>query len=253
MRLLVWNDGKVIEASEFRLPRAYVLERIHTLGHRAYNLPRHIMLMRESSAQMFGFMSLCRVEDADRIITKLLAASRVSPRLSCSVVMRLDYQGHLSFEVEAPSFYSGCSLRAKRPIGAVLPAVAPYTQFQTSVTVAYDAMCDSRVAGYGDIAIWSDSKDEVISIPWRPIFTVFHNRVYTPCEYSTVEYVVAAEAIAKAGFELIIHPIPLSALRRMEEVFVADVMGITSLLAVENQRLLFMVATQVAAKMEPKL
>ena len=102
MNLLVWDDGRVIGASEYRCPRSYVLQRIHTLGYQATNLGRHIMLLRESSAELFGFMSLCQVGDAERIISRLLQESRVSPRFSCSVAMRLDSNGALSFEVETP-------------------------------------------------------------------------------------------------------------------------------------------------------
>lgn len=252
MRLLVWNDGRVVEAAEYRLPEVYVYQRIHTLGYRAYNLSRHIILLREASAAMFGFMSLCRIEDAERIITKLLELCRLSPRLSCTVVMRLDPRGALSFQVEPPTLYAGCALRAKRLEGALLAASRIDNQHHTSLTLARDAMNDSRVIGFGDVAICYDDNNEVISTPWRPIFAVYHNKIYTPAEFSSVEYVATAEAIAKAGFDLEVHALPVASLKRMDEVFIADVMGITSLLSINHHRLLFMITSQVADAMQPK-
>ena len=253
MNLLVWDDGRVVRASEYRCPRSYVLQRIHTLGYQATNLGRHIMLLRESSAELFGFMSLCQVGDADRIISRLLQESRVSPRFSCSVAMRLDSRGALSFEVETPSYYEGASLRAKRLRGAFIHASEPREVCQNSVTVAIDAMNDSRIKGYGDMPLWVDDSSNLISRPWRPIFAVYGKRVYTPQQFDSVEYVVAREAILAAGFELVIHSLPVKSLKRMEELFEVDIMGITSLYAIEEHRLLFMTTAQIANKMQPKL
>lgn len=252
MNLLVWNDGKIVEASQYRCPASYVLQRIHTLGYTPSNIHRHIMLLRESSAELFGFMSLCQAEDASKIISKLLELSRVSPNFSCAVAMRLDAEGHLSFEVEMPTYYEGMSLRAKRLRGALCRAKEPETIFQNSITVAIDAMNSSRIIGYGDTPIWVDDKEEVISRPWRPIFAVYHNRVYTPVEYDTVEYIVARDAILAAGFELVIHALPVSSLKKMHEVFEVDIMGVTSLYAIGEHRLLFMATAQIAELMQPK-
>ena len=252
MKLLVWNDGQVVEVSNFVRPASYVLQRIHTIGYRAYHVSRHILIMREATARLYGYMSLCKVEDVERIITKLLELSRVSPLLSCAVAMRLDPYGHLSFEVEMPTYYEGMSLRAKRLRGALCRAKEPETIFQNSITVAIDAMNSSRIIGYGDTPIWVDDKEEVISRPWRPIFAVYHNRVYTPVEYDTVEYIVARDAILAAGFELVIHALPVSSLKKMHEVFEVDIMGVTSLYAIGEHRLLFMATAQIAELMQPK-
>lgn len=252
MRLLVWNDGRVEEASQFRCPQSYVLQRIHTIGYKASNIHRHIMLLRVSSAEMFGFMSLCDAEDASKIISKLLELSRVSPTFSCAVAMRLDAEGHLSFEVEYPTYYEGASLRAKRLRGAIFCTMPPMSLMQNSVTVAMDAMSEGRIRGFGDMPVWVDANNEVISRPWRPIFTVYHNRVYTPAEYDSVEFFVARQAIAAAGLELVVHPLPLNSLKRMDEIFEVDIMGVTSLYAIDDHRLLFMTTTQVAAHMQPK-
>ena len=86
-----------------------------------------------------------------------------------------------------------------------------------------------------------------------PIFAVFHNVVYTPVEYDTVEYCIVRDAIHRAGIELVVRPIPQASLLRMDEVFVADVMGLTSLSSIQESRLLSVVATLVANRMEPKL
>lgn len=252
MNLLVWDDGKLVKASEYRCPSSYVLQRIHTIGYKASNIHRHIELLRESSAELFGFMTLCRAEDASKIIAKLLELSRVSPNFSCAVAMRLDAEGHLSFEVEYPTYYEGASLRAKRLRGAVFRATPPAFMMQNSVTVAVDAMSEGRVIGFGDMPLWVDEKDEVISRPWRPIFAVYHNRVYTPAEYDSVEFSVARQAIASAGFELVVHPLPLKSLQRMDEVFEVDIMGITSLYTIDDHRLLFMATAQIAEQMQPK-
>ena len=253
MKLLVWSDGRVVEAKEFRPLYPFVLQRIHTLGYKAYNVAQHIEIMRRASMELFGFASLCRAEDAERIIAQLTELSRISPNLSCTVAMRLNSEGELSFEVEQPSYYSGATLSVKRPKGIFFSAPEPEGLSQSSVTVALDAMYDAQVRDRGDMAILVDFRKEVISRPWRPIFAVFHNVVYTPQEYDTVEYRLVREAVRKAGIELVVRPIPMESLLRMDEVFVADVMGLTSLSAIQESRLLSVVATLVASRMEPKL
>lgn len=253
MKLLVWSDGRVVEAKEFRLSSPFVLQRIHTLGYKAYNVAHHIEVMCRASMDLFGFASLCRAEDAERIIAQLTQLSRISPNLSCTVAMRLNSEGELSFEVEQPSYYSGATLSVKRPKGLFLAAPEPEYISQNSVTIALDAMYDARVQDRGDVAVLVDFRREVISRPWLPIFAVFHNVVYTPAEYETVEYRLVRDAIKSAGVEFVVRPIPMEALLRMDEVFVADVMGLTSLSSIEESRLLSVVATLVASRMEPKL
>ena len=243
----------MVEAKEFRLSSPFVLQRIHTLGYKAYNVAHHIEVMRRASMDLFGFASLCRAEDAERIIAQLTQLSRISPNLSCTVAMRLNSEGELSFEVEQPSYYSGATLSVKRPKGLFLAAPEPEYISQNSVTIALDAMYDARVQDRGDVAVLVDFRREVISRPWLPIFAVFHNVVYTPAEYETVEYRLVRDAIKSAGIEFVVRPIPMEALLRMDEVFVADVMGLTSLSSIEESRLLSVVATLVASRMEPKL
>ena len=253
MKLLAWSDGRVVDANEFRLTAPFILQRIHTLGYRAFNVAQHIHLMRRASMELFGFASLCRKEDAERIIEQLTKLSRISPTLSCTVAMRLTSHGELSFEVEQPSYYSGATLSVKRPKGIFFTAPHPETFSQTSVTIALDAMYDARVQDRGDMAVLVDAHKAVISRPWMPIFAVFHNVVYTPAEYDTVEYCLVRDAVKSAGIELVVRPIPMESLLRMDEVFVADVMGLTSLSSIEESRLLSVVAMHLATKMEPKL
>lgn len=251
--MYVWNDGKLVDASEFRPTHPFVLQRVHTLGYRAYNIARHIDIMRSASIRLFGFASLCGPKSAERIIEELTKMSRISPTLSCTVAMRLNSVGELSFEVEQPSYYTGASLSVKRPKGIFFLAPQPEYISQNSVTLALDAMYDARVQDRGDVAVLVDSNKEVISRPWRPIFAVFHNVVYTPAEYDTVEYSIARDAITRAGIKLVVRPIPMESLLRMDEVFLADVMGLTSLSSIEESRLLSVVATHVANRMEPTL
>ena len=253
MKLLVWNDGGVVEASSFSLDKPYVMQRIHTLGYKAFNIAKHIELLREDSMRMFGFASLCGPLDAMRIIEKLLELSRVSPRLSCPVAMRLSVDGALSFEVETPLFDAGMQLRARRYSGVDIVMPMPETACQTSVSVAIDAMAESVISKRGgDIAVWCDNNGNVISLPWRPLFAIHNGRVYTPCEYSTVEYMAVAEAINKLSIELNVRTIPVDSLERMDEIFMADVMAVSSLSSIKNHRLLSAITSRVVDKMEPK-
>lgn len=253
MKLLVWSDGSVVDASEFRLSHPFVMQRIHTIGYKAFNVAQHIDVMRRASIELFGFASLCRAEDAERIIEQLTKLSRISPTLSCAVVMRLNSIGELSFEVESPSYYTGASLSVKRPKGVFFTLPQSEYLSQNSATVALDVMYDARVQSRGDMAVLVDPRKEIISRPWLPIFAVYHNTVYTPVEHKTVEYCAVRDAIQSAGVKLVVRPIPAEALLRMDEVFVADVMGITSLSSIEENRLLSVVAMHIASRMEPKL
>ena len=249
MKLMVWCDGRVVEASEFRLTSPYILHRIHTFEYKAYNLARHIHLMRDASMSLFDFASLCRVEDAERIIEQLLRLSRISPNFSCIVAMRLNSLGELSFEVEEPSYYSGFALRVKRPKGVFLTAPHPEFVSQNSITLALDAMYDARVHGRGDVAVLVDENEELISRPWQPIFVVYNNRFYTPTAHETVEYITAAEAIRKAGYQLTIRPIPANSLLRMDEIFMADTTGITSLSKIADHSLFSVAAALIVEQM----
>lgn len=252
MKLLVWNDGDVVEAKDFSLTRPYVLQRVHTLDYKGYNVGRHVMLLRDASIDIFGFASLCSTADAERIITKLLEASRATRTLSVPVAMRLDVDGHLSFEVEMPIYYEGYSVRAKRLVISSLTMPMPEFVSQTSVSVAIDAMADSRVRRAGaDAALWVDVNGEVISRPWCPIFAVYSGRVYTPAEYDTVEYMATRDAMRRVGIELIVHPMTEASLLRMDEIFMTDVMGITSVASVADHSLLSVVTTRIADNMIP--
>lgn len=247
MRLMAWNDGNVVEVKDFHLDNPYILQRIYTLEHRAYNVSRHLMLLRDSSIELFGFASLCSVADAERIIARLLELSRVSHRLSTPVAMRLDSCGHLSFEVEQPTLYEGYSVRAKRLSLAPLTMPHPDYLSQTSVSIAVDAMADSRVVrDGGDAALWMDADGNAISRPWLPIFAVYGGRVYTPMEYDTVEYVVTRDAVRRAGVELVVRPLPIKSLMRMDEIFMVDAMGVTSIASLGNHRLLSVVTARIA-------
>lgn len=246
MRLLVWNDGAVVEASQFSLDHPYVMQRIHTLNYKAFNVARHIGVLRDDSIKLFGFASLCTAADAERIITKLLELSRVAPNLSTPVVMRLSSNGSLSFEVEAPIYNSGIYLRAKRYCGATITMTPPETMSQTSVTVATENMANVVVERRGgEYAIWCDAEGNVISLPWRPMFAIYNNRVYTPCEYDTVEYVNVAKAIKSLNLELIVRTIPVASLERMDELFFADVMTVYSLSTIKKHRLLSVLTTRI--------
>lgn len=254
MRLLVWNDGQVVEASQFRLDRPYVMQRIHTLGHKVYHLSRHIEQLREYSMSLFGFASLCGVADAERIIVKLLELSRVTPRLSCPVAMRIDCDGALSFEVESPLLDSGMSLKARRLTGVGVPMSSPEMLCHSSVSLAVDVMAEAMAAKRGgDLPINVDSDGNLLSQSWSPIFVVYNGRVFTPKAYNTVEYLIAKEAIERLGLELVERTIPYASLQRVDEVFFVNTMFVTPLFAVEKHRLLSVVTSRITSRMEPTI
>jgi hypothetical protein len=101
--------------------------------------------------------------------------------------------------------------------------------------------------------IWTDANGDVISLPWRPLFSIFNSKVYTPCEYPTVEYLGVVEAIKRNELELQVRNIPIASLERMDEIFVADAMSVLSLSSVKKHRLLSTVTTRIVGKMEPKI
>lgn len=254
MKLLAWVDGSVVEASVFRAHKPYVMQRIHTLEGVAYNLQGHIEIMRRESAQLFGFASVIGVKDAQRIIRRLIELSRLCGEFSVPVVMRLDSQASLSFEVERPTFGRGGYLRAKRDVGVAVLQNLPTTVAQTSVSVAIDRMADCVVRHLGgDIAVWIDSENRLISRPWLPIFVYYKSTWFTPMEHDSVEYRIAVDAIEKIGQKVYVRDIPESALEIVDEIFVADVMGLTSLASIKKHRLLSSVTTRIATMMEPKI
>lgn len=249
MKLLAWVDAKVVEAQDVCLDLPYVMQRIHTIGWRASNVDKHLALMREASEQLFGFASLCRVGDARRIIEGLLKASRVTQNYSVPVVVYLDCSGVLSFVVEPPTFGAGCYLRAKRPVGVTLRMTHPEGDVPNSASVAVDALAESRVAIYGgEKALWKDDENALISRPWMPLFAYYNGVVYTPSQLRSVEYEMACRAIESVGYDLVVRQIPESALLRMEEVFVVDIMGVTAYGEIGNHKLLSAAAKRIAER-----
>ena len=252
MRLLAWLDGAVFEAEKFRVESPYVQQRIHTLGGVAYNLDHHIEVLRRGSEELFGFATVCASKDAQRIIGRLLELSRVGSSLSVPVVMRLDSEGSLSFEVEKPTFGCGGYLRAKRDVGVVYVMNQPMVDAETQASVALDKIADCAVRQQGgQRAIWVDSKGNLLSRPWQPIFVYYKQCWFTPREYDSVEYAVIQRAIEAAGHKLYVRDIPESALEIVDEIFTADIMGMSSFSSVKNNRLLSSITNRIASKMEP--
>ncbi len=251
MRCLAWIDGRVVEVSELPQGEPFVMQRIHTLNHCVYSAYLHMSVMRDTSAKLFGFQSLATGMDIERIVAKLLDVASAPLCCSIPVVMRLYASGALSFEVEEPMFGDGIYLRAKRLTGVVVERCAPTTISQTSESVAIDAMADRMVRQYGgDVALWVNGVGNLISRPWRPIFVYHKGVLYTPKEFYTVEYRSAVAAIDRAGINLVVRDIPYEALARVEEVFLVDIMGISSLGNVQRHRLMSAIAQRVADRME---
>lgn len=254
MKLLAWVDGRVVEASEFRTPLPYVMQRIHTLEGVAYNIDQHIDIIRRESEQLFGFASVIGSGDAQRIIRRLVELSRVSSSLSVPVVMRLDSSASLSFEVEQPSYGRGAYLRARRDVGVCLEMYPPTSVAQTSMSMAVDALADAQVYHLGGLTtIWVDVNRNLISRPWLPIFVYYKGAWFTPQEHRSVEYAMVVEAVEKLGYKVYVRDIPESALELVDEIFVADIMGITSLASVKKHRLLSSFTNRIASVMEPKI
>lgn len=249
MKLLAWVDAKVVEAQDVCFDQPYVMQRVHTLGWRAANVDKHLALLREASEELFGFASLCGVCDARRIIERLLESSRVTQNYSVPVAMRLDCRGVLSFVVEPPTFGAGCYLRAKRPNGVTLRTTTPEGSVQSSVSEALDAMAESRVAIYGgERALWKDADNMLISRPWMPVFAVYGDTVYTPSTLHSVEFDMTCRAIEDAGYDLEVRQIPESALQRMEELFVVDIMGVSAYGEIGGHKLLSAAAKRIAER-----
>ena len=251
MRYLAWVDGRVVEAAELRHDQPFVMQRVHTLGYCAFFLDHHLKLLRLASEELFGFASLCSVADAEDIIAMLLDRSRMTKTLSVPVAIRINGRGELSLEVETPTFGTGIYLRAKRFEAVVADTIIPSTTVQTSVSVALDALNDRRVQMFGgDKAIWIDAAYNLISRPWLPIFVVHRDRVYTPVEHRSVEYLVAKRAIERAGLHLEVRSIPAGSLEQLDEIFVVDIMSISAFSSIGNHRLLSTISQRIANKME---
>ncbi|MBR5133784.1 MAG: hypothetical protein IKV29_06750 [Alistipes sp.] len=252
MRLLAWLDGEVFVAEKLRIGTPYVQQRIHTFAGVAHNLDHHIAVLRRTTEELFGFASLCSVKDAQRIIGKLVELSRVGSSLSVPVVMRLDADASLSFEVERPTFGCGGYLRAKRDVGVTYTMSQPMFDAETQASVALDRMADFAVHHLGgQRAIWVNSEGYLLSRPWQPIYVYYKQCWFTPKRYDSVEFCVMERAIKAAGYKLLVRDIPESALEMVDEVFTADIMGISSFSSIKNHRLLSSITIRIASKMEP--
>lgn len=254
MRLMAWLDGAVFEAEKFRVDAPFVQQRIHTIGGVAYNLEQHIDVLRRGSEELFGFATVCTAQDAQRIISRLVELSRVGGSLSVPVVMRIDANASLSFEVEKPTFGRGGYLRAKRDIGVAYVMNQPMLEAETQASVALDRMADCAVRHLGgERAIWVGADGNLLSRPWQPIFVYYKRCWFTPRRYDSVEFGVIKRAILASGHQLLVRDIPESALDIVDEIFTADIMGMSSFSSVKNNRLLSSITNRIASKMEPKI
>ena len=77
--------------------------------------------------------------------------------------------------------------------------------------------------------------------------------VFLAVAHSSVEYMVAKEAIESLGLELVVRDLPYVSLQRVDEVFFVDTMAVTSLFAVEKHRLLSVVTSRITSRMEPTI
>lgn len=254
MRELAWVDGRVVDASQLRLDVPYVMQRIHTLGGEVYGAYAHVVVMREASEYMFGFCSLVKGADVERIVSKLVACANAPADYSVPVTMRLDAMGELTFVVEPQTYGRGVYHRAARFTGVTIAHSTPIEiMAQTSESVAVDAMAKSRVAHRGgDMALSVDGEGNLISYPWSPLFVYYKEQLITPVEYHSVEYRMAVSAANELGIKVSVYPIPHSALERVDEIFVVDIMGVSSLAKIEKHRLRSSVAMKLARMMEPK-
>ena len=65
-----------------------------------------------------------------------------------------------------------------------------------------------------------------------------------------MEYRSAVSAIDRAGMKLVVRDIPYKALARVEEIFMVDIMGISSLNGVLRHRLMSAIAQRIVDRME---
>jgi hypothetical protein len=253
MRFLAWIDGRVVEAKELPSSEPFVMQRIHTLNHTVYNAYAHIDVLRETSGELFGFQTLASGGDVERIVAKLLDVANAPLSCSVPVVMRIYASGALSFEVEQPMFGEGVYLRAKRPTGVAIERAPLVTLAPTSESEAAEAMAERSVYHMGgDVALWVDGEGNLISHPWRPLFVYHKGYLFTPKEYSSVEYISAVAAINSANMKLVVRNIPSRALESVEEIFLVDIMGVSSLANIRRHRLLSSIALRIANRMEPQ-
>lgn len=252
MKHLAWIDGRVVEASELRLDEPFVMQRIHTLAGRSFNVARHIEVLRHDSELLFGFATLYKASEVEQIIAELLRLSCASAMFSCPVDISLNGRGELSLTVGKPTFGRGAYHRSIRFVAQCITGNVPTTIAQTSESLAADAMANRRVRMYGaDRALLLDENRYLISRPWMPVFVVYRGKIYTPTEFSSVEFEVAREAIIGAGVELYIADVSETALMNADEIFMVDIMGVTSMSSVANHSLLYMTASRVARYMSP--
>lgn len=253
MKHLAWIDGRVVEASELRLDEPFVMQRIHTLAGRSYNVARHIEILRHDSELLFGFASLYKAAEVEQIIAELLRMGCAPAMFSCPVDMSLNGRGELSFVVGNPTFGRGAYHRSIRYVAQCVTGNVSTSVAQTSESLAVDAMAGRRVRMYGaERALLLDENRYLISRPWMPVFVVYRGKIYTPVEFESVEFEVAREAIESAGIELYVANVSEAALMKADEVFVVDIMGVTSMSSIANHSLLYMTASRVAKYMSPK-
>lgn len=252
MKYLTSVDGRVCDLSELRSDLPYVMQRIHTLHGRAYNVEHHLALLCEASAELLGFTPLVDADKVRAAVAELLDMAHAPTRFSVPVAMRLNSRGEHILIVERPTFGAGAYLRAKRVDVAPVVCHTQFDEWESSASVAYDAMLDHRsYARGGERAIPVSEAGYVLSRPWLLTLVVAGDTVYSPSEHHSVEYAVARRAVEAAGMHFVVRPIPLALLDRADEILFIDIMGIIAATKIGDHRLSFSAAIRLAQQMQP--
>ena len=229
MRFLAWNDGRVVEASQLQHDAPYLLYRIHSYNHIVYNAVYAVKHMQMATEYYFGFNTLVKPSDVERIATKLLEVCFAPKYISVPIDLRINIYGELSITVCDPSYGKGYYMRALRPALGIVEASYSKDIVQTSVSVATDYWVQGVVkrAG-GDEAVVVDKQGLVVSLAWRLLFIVTPTTVYTPMEYDVAEFKAVRNAVKATNLQFVVCDIPQNILTLAEEIFTVDAMGVTS-------------------------
>ena len=228
---------------------AYIYEYIRTRGVEPLHFEEHYLHLDALMNKLFyTHLNFSRKELRDRICHALQMRNYSPTAINAIYVKVAPYATEPEIEIEE-IFYESFSLRALRPQGYICPVGCDLIMENSS---AREALIDlNRTMAQitqDDVAIWVNSKDEIIAIDGASVIAVFDDEVRFSSHGSGVMYNVAYKAMLESEERVTCAPIYTSELSLAKEIMCIDHRGIMVLESFDDHFYIDIVASKIAKR-----
>ncbi|MBQ7856037.1 MAG: hypothetical protein IJ348_02830 [Alistipes sp.] len=225
----------------------YLYQQIRTRGHSALRVAEHCRILDAASQRLFEREFKADVRQIEECIASLLARDHYSKELSHIVELRLYAEGEYALFALETSLYADFELRALRPRAMVFSDDNPLYDLPTSAARATTELLRKYAERYGCSAVVRTDRNGIVrGIDGVAAMAVIDREIVVSQGAESVEKSATIERLRKVRRERItVRDISIDELRRADEIFYADVRGITSIAELEGEVLSDFVANAI--------